>query len=155
MESIKLRRKLEWIWWGFTLLVVIITLLPIWLNTHDFPFYFANTLYIVAFITFTRYAFFLKHTFIAHLFWPKFIILAGGAITVFLLLMSLGDFSNYLEEKGLQTIVDHLRVDKQYPMIRYIQGEMIFFGVASAMSSIAISIRMLISIYRMYNHGTV
>ncbi|HLF62571.1 MAG TPA: hypothetical protein VI603_02410 [Saprospiraceae bacterium] len=155
MDPIDLRRKLEIIWWGFTLLAVVAILLPIRLQTHGYPFYIPNALYIVIFITFTRYAFFLKHTFIAKLFWPKFLILAGGAIVTFVLVMSLGDFSNYLEEKGLQTLVDHLPISRQYSVMRYIQGEMIFFGIASTLSAIALPLRMLVSIYRMYNHGTV
>jgi hypothetical protein len=155
MDSTVLRRKLEIIWWGFTLLAVLAVLLPIRLQTKHYPFYLPNALYIVVFITFTRYAFFLKHTFIARMFWPKFLILAGSAIVTFLLIMSLGDFSNYLEEKGLQMIVGHLPVENQYHVMRYIQGEMIFFGVASILSAIVLPFRMLVSIFRMYNHGTV
>ncbi len=156
MNATQLRRKLELIWWGFTLIAISAVLLPIWLQTHDYPFYFPNALYIVIFITFTRYTFFLKHTFIAKMLWPKLLILAGSTIVTFIIIMSLGDFSNYLEEKGLQTVVDHLPLARQYPLLRYIQGEMIFFGVASALSAIILPLRMLISIFRMYNNdGTV
>jgi hypothetical protein len=155
MNPAPLKRKLELIWWCFTLIVVTAVLLPIILNTRGFPFYFANTLYIVIFITFSRYAFFLRHTWLARRSWLKLIIMAGSAITVFLLLMSLGDFSTYLEDQGLQTLVDHLPVSEQYGVLRYIQGEMIFFGIASAVSAVVLALRMLISVYRAYNHGTV
>lgn len=151
MNETRLRRKLELIWWCFTLIAVVAVLLPVWLQTQDYPFYLPNALYIIIFITFTRYAFFLKHTFIAHMLWPKFVILAFSVILVFIILMSLGDFSNHLEEKGLQTVVDHLPISRQYSVLRYIQTQMIFFGIASAMSAVLLPVRMLISIFRMYN----
>jgi hypothetical protein len=156
MNAARLRRKLELMWWGFTLIAVVAVLLPIWLQTHSYPFYLPNTLYIVIFITFSRYTFFLKHTFLAKVLWPKLLILGGSVILTFILVMSLGDFSNYLEEKGLQTVVEHLPAARQYPLLRYIQGEMIFFGIASAFSAIALPLRMLVSIFRIYNNdGTV
>jgi hypothetical protein len=154
MHANHLRRRLEILWWLFTLILVIIVMLPIYLNTHNFPFYLPNILYIVIFVTFARYTFLLRYTLIAKTFWPKFLILAGSAILTFVLIMSLGDFSNYLEEKGLQTLVDHHPVKKQYSVMRYIQKEMIFFGVASALSAVVLPMRMLLSIFRMYNHGT-
>jgi hypothetical protein len=69
--------------------------------------------------------------------------------------MSLGDFTNYLDEVGLQTLVTDLPIDRQYSVMRYVQGEMLLFGIASAVSAITLSLRMCISIFRMYNHGTV
>ncbi len=149
------RQRLELTWWGFTAFVVVLILLPIRLQTPDYPFYFPNALYIIIFITFTRYSFFLKHTFIARMLWPKLFILAGSVILVFILIMSLGDFSNYLSEKGLQTVVGKVPLSRQYPLMRYMQSEMIFFGVASVVSAIILPVRMLISVFRMYNHGTV
>ena len=155
MDTGQLRRKLEMIWWGFTLIAVLAVLLPIALQTQSYPFYVPNAAYIVIFITFTRYAFFLKHTFIANMLWLKLLIMGAGAITVFIIIMSLGDFSNYLEEQGLQTLVADLSISRQYSLMRYIQSEMLFFGVASAVSAVLLPLRMLISIFRMYNHGTV
>jgi hypothetical protein len=69
--------------------------------------------------------------------------------------MSLGDFTNYLTEVGLQTLVSELPVAAQYSVMRYIQGEMLFFGIASAVSAIVLPLRLFVSIFRMYNHGTV
>jgi hypothetical protein len=111
--------------------------------------------FIVIAITFTRYAFLLRHTFIARMLWPKLFILAISAILIFILIMALGDFTNFLDEKGLQLLVDHLPIQKQYRVMKYIQGEMTFFGVASVFSAFLLSLRMLISIWRMRNRGTV
>jgi hypothetical protein len=155
MNEVRLKGQLEMLWWGFTLVVAVGVLLPIWLQTHHFPFYIENLIFIVIAITFTRYAFLLRHTFIARMLWPKLFILAISAILIFVLIMALGDFTNFLDEKGLQLLVDHQPVHKQYRVIKYIQGEMIFFGVASVFSAFFLSLRMLISIWRMRNRGTV
>ena len=155
MNQTYLKVGLEAIWWVFTAVAVIAILAPVYLWTHDYPFYISNALFIVITITFARYAFFLRHTFLARLFWPKFLIIALSAILVFVLITALGDFTNYLEERGLQTLVDHLHIERQYKTMSYIQGEVIFFGIASIISSALLALRMLISIWRMYNRGTV
>lgn len=155
MSQQKLKLKLEFIWWGFTLIVVAGVLIPVWLKTEHYPFYLENALYIVIAITFTRYAFLLRHTFIARMFWPKFVIIALTAILVFVLATSLGDFTNYIDEVGLQTLVDHHPVNTQYSVIKYIRSEMVFFGVLSILGSIALCLRMIISIWRMHNTGKV
>jgi hypothetical protein len=155
MNEGRLKSQLEIIWWGFTAIVVLAVLLPIWLQTHDFPFYLENMAFIVIAITFTRYAFLLRHTFIARMLWPKLFILAISAILIFILIMALGDFTNFLDEKGLQLLVDHLPIQKQYRVMKYIQGEMTFFGVASVFSAFLLALRMLVSIWRIRNRGTV
>lgn len=155
MENAGLKGRLELIWWMFTLTTVVAVLLPIRLQTDDFPFYLANALYIVIAITFSRYAFLLRHTFLARMFWPKFIIIAFSAILVFVLMTSLGDVTNFIDEVGLQTLVDHLPIERQYKLIGYIRAEVVFFGVASIISAIILPIRMVISIWRIRNRGTV
>lgn len=154
-QARKLKYRLEFLWWCFTGIVVVAALLPILLHTKRYPFYLPNILYIVIAITFTRYAFLLRHTFLAPLLWPKFVILAGSAIVVFVLVLSLGDFSGFLKEQGMQAAVEHLPVSQQYAMMQYIQGEMIFFGIASIFSAVLLPLRMLMSIWRMRNRGTV
>jgi hypothetical protein len=67
----------------------------------------------------------------------------------------LGDFHNFLEERGLQTLVTHLHVTKQTSVINYIKSEMIFFGVASIIAGLILPIRMIVSLWRMRNRGTV
>jgi len=155
VNVVQLKSRLELIWWIATGVIVLAVILPIRVQTHDYPFYFPNILFIVISITFTRYTFFLRHTFLAHLLWPKLLIMAGSVISVFILIMALGDFTNFLDEKGLQLLVDHHPVQKQYRVMKYIQGEMTFFGVASVLSAIILPVRMLISVWRMYNRGTV
>jgi hypothetical protein len=145
----------EILWWIFTLLVICIVLFPIWDNKIKFPFYFQNTLLIAIFITFSRYIFLLPITFIARLKWIKVAIIAAAVIFFFVMSTALGDFRNFMDEKGLQTLVTHLHVTEQTSIINYIKNEMIFFGVGSIITGIILPMRMIISLWRMRNKGTV
>jgi hypothetical protein len=87
--------------------------------------------------------------------WIKLAIIAGAAIFFFIVSNALSDFRNFVDEKGLQTLVDHLHVTKQSSIILYIKNEMIFFGVGSIITGILLPIRMIVSLWRMRNKGTV
>ncbi|MBK8829517.1 MAG: hypothetical protein IPN60_01410 [Saprospiraceae bacterium] len=145
----------EFIWWIFTILVIAIVLFPIWDNDIDFPFYVQNALLIAIFITFTRYIFFLPITFIARMKWIKVAIILSAVIFFFVMSTALSDFRNYVDERGLQTLVNHLHVTKQTRIIEYIKNEMIFFGVGGIITGIILPFRMIISLWRMRNKGTV
>lgn len=145
----------EILWWIVTLLVIILVLFPIWEDAPAYPFFFQNALFIILFITFSRYIFFLPISFIARAKWIKVAIIAAAAIAFFIMSTALGDFRNYLDEKGLQTLVDHLHVTEQTRMITYMKNEMIFFGVGSIITGILLPIRMIVSLWRMRNTGRV
>jgi len=154
----KLRKhkiKVEFIWWVFTFILAVLVLLPIWLNAPLFPFFYQNIILIAAFVTFTRYIFLLPITLIARQKWIKVFIIAVSAILFFVMTTALGDFNNFLEEEGLQTLVGHLHVKEQTRMMHYIKSEMIFFGVGSIISGVILPFRMIISLWRVMNRGTV
>ncbi|MDZ4749625.1 MAG: hypothetical protein SH808_14150 [Saprospiraceae bacterium] len=145
----------EIIWWVFTLLIIAIVLFPIWDNDIQFPFYFQNALLIALFITFTRYIFFLPLTFIARMKWIKVAIILSAVIFFFVMSTALSDFRNFVDERGLQTLVNHLHVTKQTRIIEYIKNEMVFFGVGGIITGLILPVRMIISLWRMRNKGTV
>lgn len=145
----------ELLWWIITAIITIMVLYPVWLNTKGFPFFIENTILIVVFITFARYIFFLPISFIARTKWIKVIIIGTAVFLVFILSTALGDFRNFMDEEGLQTLVSHLHVTRQTSIINYIKNEMIFFGVGSIITAILLPIRMIISLWRMRNSGRV
>ena len=147
--------KVEVIWWVFTTIITIAVLIPIWRNAPSFPFFAENIFFVAAFVTFTRYIFLLPTTLIARKKWIKVFIIAISAILFFVMTTGLGDFHNFLEEEGLQTIVTHLHVKKQSAVITYIKNEMIFFGTGSIIAGLILPLRMIISLWRMRNRGTV
>lgn len=150
-QTNRLKLRLELLWWCFTAILAGAVLAPIWLNGVDYPFYGMNAVYIVLFVTFARYIFLLKHTWLARRTWVKVGLIALSAILVFVLIGTLGDFNNYLDEKGLQTLVDHLPLKKRLPLMHYIQSQLIFFGVGSVICAVMMPIRMIISVWRTHN----
>ena len=145
----RLKLRLELMWWIFTAILTAAVLAPIYINKLTFPYYISNIVFIVVFVTVTRYVFFLKHTWLVRMKWLKIGIVVGSVILIFILTTTMSDFNNYLDEVGLNEVVQNLAVDKQYPMIRYIQREVIFFGVGSIVAMIVLPVRMLISLRRM------
>ncbi len=65
------------------------------------------------------------------------------------------DFQAFLDEQGLYTILDKLSVEKQRSLGSYIKTQMIFFWTAAVISSVLLPIRMIISLWRQRNRGTV
>ena len=154
MKQKRLQYRLELIWWVFTLLLAAAVLAPIYLRRLSYPFYIENIAFIAVFVTVTRYAFLLKHTWLAHRRRTKIAIITGSLLLIFILVTSMMDFNNYLEEIGLQQMVRELSADQQYSMIRYIQREVIFFGVGSIIGLVVLSLRLMISLWRMRNSLT-
>ena len=59
------RITLELVWWLVTAVIVAVIMFPIWKDFPEFKFQITNIAFIICFVTFVRYAFFLKHTFLA------------------------------------------------------------------------------------------
>ncbi len=145
----------ELIWWVFTFLVICVIMLPIWIQVPLFPFTWQNVLLIILFITYSRYIFFLPLTFIARMKWIKVGIIASAVLLFFVTATALLDFRSFMDERGLQTLVEDLHVEEQTAMIFYMKHEMIFFGVGSLITGVLLPIRMIVSLWRMRNKGTV
>jgi len=154
-DMLKEKLTVELLWWAFTFIVVSIVMLPIWTDAPGFPFSFQNILLIIFFITFTRYIFFLPITLIARAKWIKVAIILSAALFFFVTVTALMDFRNFMDERGLQTLVDDLDVMQQTKRINYIKHEMIFFGVGSLITGALLPLRMIRSLWRMKNTGKV
>lgn len=154
-ELRKHKLKVELLWLVATAAVVVLAMTPIRLKVPSYPFYFENIAFIVIFITFARYVLMFKLSLIAHTKWLKLIIILTGVLFVFILMTGLQDFRNYMDERGLQTLVDDLNVYQQTRIIRYIKHEMIFFGVGSIITTVLLQLRCILSLWRMKNSGRV
>lgn len=145
----------EGLWWIFTLLLICLVMTPIWRHVPAFPFQLENILLIIFFITFSRYIFLLPISLIARTKWIKLTIIGLAVLFLFVTTHSIFEFRNFMDEEGLQTIVDHLHVADQTRLMRYIKQEMVFFGVGSVITGILLPIRMIVSLYRMRNSNRV
>ena len=151
MKEYRLKITFELIWWLVTILALIVILYPIYNYTQQFPFYFQNGLYIIVFITLTRYIFFLKHTFFANWQKFKFLLIFLSIPGIFLLVQELHFFQTFLDERGEDALVGFLPSDYRLRMIKYIYNELLFFGVGSIIVAAVFPFRLIISIWRIHN----
>ena len=154
-KSNTLKITLELLWWVITAIVVWAVLQPIYKAMYVWPFAFTNGLFVVVLITFTRYIFLLKHTFINKQQVLKIVLMLLMFPLCFLLIERINEFLGFIEEKTWEPLTGHLPVSQRPAIEEYIWGEMLFFGVGSALAAPAFAIRMMLSIWRTRNRGTV
>ncbi len=148
--------KLEILWWIITAIIVLGVLYPIYSKVPDnYPFYFANILFIVVFITFTRLIFLLKFSFLANWEKIKIALITITPILLFFLVNELNFFQTFLDEKGVENFLAKMSIPEQETMRKYITAEMLLFGVGSIITAVILPIRLLMSIWRVRNRGTV
>lgn len=146
---------MEILWWGLSLLLAGIVLYPIFDAVPKYPFWGYNFLYIILFVTYSRYIFQLRHTWLARLFWVKLIFIFTAIPVTFLLIEGINTFQVYLDEVGIESFLGHLGYDRQTSMATYIRTQMLFFGTGAVITSAIWPVRLVISIWRMRNRGTV
>jgi len=147
--------RLELVWWIATALMLMGVLFPIYKVEANYPFWITNILFILVSVTFTRYIFLLKHTFLARFQWGKVAIIILCIPLFIYMIKVMHQFQLYLDEIGLQDIFAHLSYNGQEHMTKYVQAEMLFFGAASIIVTGLLPFRMLISYWRTLNRGTV
>ena len=144
---------LEIIWWLITAIVAIVVLFPIYQSLPDYPFYQPNLIFILAFITFTRYAFLLRFTFLAPRQILKIAIILLMVPVTFLLVQEINLFQVFLDEEGLDALVGSLPFDQRESMAGYIRTEMIFFGTGACIAAVVLALRLILSVWRWHNRG--
>lgn len=156
-QQFRLKITLEVIWWIVTAFIVFAVLFPITAVFKSYPFLWANIAFIVIFITFTRYIFLLKNTFLARLTWLKVILLIGSIPLVFTLISQFYNFQIFIDEEGTQSLFSLKYLKEQVPIRNqdglggYIRTETIFFAVGSIITTILMPFRMILSLWRTYN----
>ncbi len=152
---IKHKAFLEITWWIFTLVLVGAIIYPIWNRLPDYPFLVANIIFWTVFITFTRYIFQLQHTFIATLQPVKIILVFLCFYLGIYLINQLNYTQTFLDEQGWDAVVGNLPYEDRNTMIRYIRSQLLLSGVGSAITTVILPVRLIISIWRWRNKGTV
>jgi hypothetical protein len=145
---------LEILWWIVTGIILVVVLYPIYHNLNAYPFWKSNIVFIVSFITLTRYIFLLPHTFLARRQILKIALVFLSIPAIFLLVQELNYFQTFLDEKGIEAVVGSLPVEERRTMVKYIRSEMLLFGVGSVISGVIFPFRMIMSVWRTRNRGT-
>jgi hypothetical protein len=151
----KLKWQFELSWWVFVIAVAIGAMLPIVINVPEYPFFVSNLLFILSFLLFVRWLFLLRFSWFAQNKWIKLIILFLVIPMMLLLMDHFTNFQAYVDDYGLQTFMGHLSFDDYHSMAAYIRWEMLLFGVGSLIATFLLAFRMIISIWRVQNRGTV
>lgn len=154
-KSDKLKIALELIWWILTAIVVWAVLYPIHKAMYVWPFETVNIFFVVLLITLSRYIFLLKHTFISDRQVLKIVLLLLMFPLGFVLIEQVNKFLVFIEERTWEPLTGHLPVAQQPAIEQYIWGEMLFFGVGSIIAAGVFAGRMMLSIWRTRNRGTV
>ena len=154
-KSTALKLALEILWWILTALIVWAVLQPIYKAMYIWPFRNANIVFIVVLFTLTRYIFLLQHTFIAYRQVLKIALLLLMFPLTFLLIEQLHTFLSYIDEQTWEPLTGHLPFSQQPAIEAYIWGEMLFFGVGSIIAAPVFAARMMMSVWRLRNRGTV
>ena len=154
-DKVALSLRLEVFWWLFTFLLAFAVLFPIIRVVNPYLFLYINLVYIIAFITLTRYVFLLKHTFLAHQQGLKALIIAVSIPLIFYLVSELNYFQTFLDEQGLEGFLGEVPYEKRGNIGTYIRNEMMLFGVGSIIIAIILPFRMMLSLWRWKNRDTV
>lgn len=146
--------KLELIWWVFTIIVITAILIPILSSIEHYPFLYLNILFIIVFITLTRYVFLLRHTFLAKQQWLKAILIFASIPFIFFLIHQLNEFQTFLDEEGIEGIIGNgFSMNSRNRLSSFIRNEMLLFGVGSIIIAIIFPFRMLMSVWLTRNRG--
>ena len=150
-----LKAKLEFIWWVITAVVICGILYPIYVTDLSYPFWYHNILFIIVSITLTRYIFLLKYTWLAQRHKIKLVLLFLSIPSIFYLISTLNFFQTFMDAHGLESLFNNHPLKFINHLTKYIRSEMLFFGTASLISAVIFPFRMLVSIWRNRNRGTV
>lgn len=147
--------KLELIWWIFTAILVAGILYPIFSRITNYPFLVINVIFIIVFITFSRYTFLLKYTWLAHRKMLKAVIIALCIPVLFTLISELNTFQTILDEEGMDAFMLNLNLTDKMSLQQYIRNEVILFGTGAIIATVLLAFRLAMSIWRNHNRGTV
>ena len=147
--------QLELVFWLFTIIIAIAVLIPVYNNIPDYPFWIQNIVFIITAITVTRYIFLLKHTFIAKRQLFKVALIFIFIPLIFYLVQEMNYFQTYVDEEGIDALVGHLPYESRDNIFTYMRSELLLFGTMAVISSVLFPLRLILSIWRTHNMGTV
>lgn len=146
--------KFELVSWLITALLLVAIIFPVFSNTPNYPFLVPNVVFVLTFLTFTRFIFLLRFTFLRYLQWAKVLSIVVCIPLVIYIVQELHAFEVFVDEVGVQSLFSHLPESTQSKLVEFTKTEMLLFGVGSVVCAIIFPVRMLISFWRTHNLGT-
>ena len=142
---------LELIWWFFTAAIVYLVMNPIINEAPQFPFILPNAIFIILFITLTRYIFLFKTTWLYKYSWVQVVLILLSVFIVAYLIRQLNNFTGYMENVGLMDMLDYLPFDRQKSLSGYIKTEYLLTGIGSIAAAVIFPFRLIVAIWQKIN----
>ena len=128
---------LESIWWVVTAVIVTVVMYPIWTNFPAYKFNGVNIATIVLFVTFARYTFFLKYTFLATWQYAKIGFVLVTIAIVATLMTQIQSFNVWIDGGDPDILLESVgNAAKRESLLNYIKSEFLFFVVAAIISAV-------------------
>ena len=145
---------LEGIWWFITAIIVSLVMYPIWSNFPEFKFNVVNIVNITAFVTFTRYIFLLKYTFIAKMEKVKIGFVLFTLMIVIAITTQIQSFNVWIDGGDPDVLLSSVgKSSARESLLNYIKSEFLFFVIAAIISAIVLAGRLMVSVWSVRNRG--
>ena len=106
-EKLRLGKlMMEMVWWLITAIVVTIVVEPLWKEFVRYEFIYELIMFIVVLLTYTRYLFFIKYTFLAYAQIVKVLLIFLSLPFIFYLWQEFFDYQSFLE-KQMEGMVEY------------------------------------------------
>jgi glucan phosphoethanolaminetransferase (alkaline phosphatase superfamily) len=134
-----------------TAIVVVVVMYPIWTQFPEYSFNWTNIIYILAFLTFTRYTFLLRYTFVATQQNIKIGFILLTLIIILGLVTQIQDFNVWIDAGDPDRLMPNVPQSKRDALLKYIKSEFMFFAVGAIVASVFLSGRLMMSVWRTRN----
>lgn len=150
----KLKIWYEIIWWAIAAVVAAAVIYPILRVMRVWEFQTLNIVFVVGLVTLSRLIFLFPHTPWATRQPVKVALLLLCFPATFFLYDFVNRFVVHINQVGWEYITGHLPTAQKASMESYIWNEMLFFGVGCVIATPVLAGRLMLSIWRQHNRGT-
>ncbi len=134
-----------------TAVVVVVVMYPILTQFPEFKFKWTNVLYITCFLTFARYTFLLRYTFLATAQNVKIGFILFTLIIILGLVTQIQDFNVWIDAGDPERLMPLVPQSKRDGLLNYIKSEFLFFAVGAVVASLFLAGRLMQSVWRTRN----
>ena len=134
-----------------TAVVVVVVMYPIWTQFPEFKFNWTNIVYITCFLTFTRYTFLLRYSFLAQAQNVKIGFILFTLIIILGLVTQIQDFNVWIDAGDPERLMPLVPQSKRDGLLNYIKSEFLFFAVGAVVASLFLAGRLMQSVWRTRN----
>lgn len=146
----------ELLWWGITVVLVLLFVLPIWLNVGlKYPFYLENIAFIIIFVTLARFIFLTRYHWFAWNIKFKLVMIFLMIPLMMFVIGGFTDFQEFVDNYGINSILDHLNAKDGKAVGTFLRTQMVFNWIGAFLSCILMPFAMLRSIWLQKNRNRV